>query len=177
MLSFSLVYSQKYLYFELENRFTFTEKISIRPEVNLYGEFKNQNNKIGAYFYGLANDKWGEAYGGILIPISFFRVYLGAGVESNSIPFRLNAGLDFLYKKLSLSQWYEYGGSGFWYNIQLNYQIIDIFRFGIIFKRYYGLGINLFYDIKKTPISINIAPFYDFEINNYRAMAIVRFSF
>lgn len=170
--------SQNYLYFEFENRYTFENTIKIRPQVNVYGKSLKKDKIIGSYFYALANEAWGEAYGGILIrPLNWMIISAGIGVETDSALYRLNWGLYLVNNKLSLSQWYEYGGSGFWYDVQLNYQILNNLKTGIIFKRYYGLGINFLYDIKKTPISINFAPLYDFEVNSYRAMLILRFSF
>lgn len=55
-------YSQNFIYFEFENRYTFSNEIDIRPKVSLFAESIKTDKKFGGYLYGQANNKWGEAY-------------------------------------------------------------------------------------------------------------------
>lgn len=171
---------QSFDFFEFENRYTYNkgnDKIIVRPEVNIYGEYIKEKKVFGSYFYGMANDKWGQAYGGLVVkPLDWATINLGLGVEVDNDPYRFNLNLILRNKKISLYQIYEYGGSGFWYNIVLNYQVKQNFKMGVLFKRYYGLGLNVNYSIKNTPLSIIIAPLYDLEFKVPRGMLALRFS-
>lgn len=41
--------------------------------------------------------------------------------------------------RINFIQVYEYGGSGFWHNILLDYELSESNLIGLIFKRYYGI--------------------------------------
>lgn len=171
-------YSQNYIYFEFENRYTFSNEIDIRPKVSLYAESIKTDKKFGGYLYGQANNKWGEAYGGFVYkPLDWMCLYSGIGIEVDSIPYRANIGLILKNEKITFNQWYEYGGSGFWYSIKLNYKVSSSFKFGLISKRYYGTGIDLYYRFNKIPITLNLATVYDFEFDVFRTILILRFVF
>ena len=149
-----------------------------RPEVNVYSENIKEKNFFGSYFYGLANNSWGQLYGGLIIkPFNWALINLGSGIEVNSNPYRININFILKYKKILFYQFYEYGGSGFWYNIAINTQVRENVKAGILFKRYYGLGPNINYSIKKTPFSITMAPLYDLEFKVPRGMILLRYSY
>jgi hypothetical protein len=179
LFSFKAVNAQAFNYFEFENLMSFQNSTAEnRPEVNVFGQYLSQDGMIGSYFYAEANKFWGEAYGGILYkPTDFLSTYYGIGVEENAKVYRVNFAAFINEGKFSLTQWYEYGGSGFWYDITANYDFTKAFEAGIIYKRYYGLGLNTWIRIPDSFLSFNIAPVYDFEFKTARLMTIARFSF
>jgi len=179
VLPFGMSRSQVSAYFELENRYTFEGKrVLLRPEVNVYAQRFSNGDVVNPYFYALANNTWGEAYGGLLFhPLSNVFFNSGFGVEANSSPYRANIGATMTIEDWSLAQWYEFGGSGFWYNVSLNRFICKEYSLGIILKRYYGLGLNVWYFLAATPLSVNITPLYDFEASRSRLCAVLRFTF
>ncbi len=179
LLLVSPLMAQKFMFFEAENRYSFSSgKTDVRPEVNIYAQAFPEKGKIGGYFYGLVNDSWGEAYGGIIVkPSDIMTVNLGIGVENDPDPYRINLGSYLQTGNFWLFQWYEYGGSGFWYDVTVNYKLMKEFSAGVIYKRYYGLGLNLWFYIPDSFLSFNVAPLYDLEFDTPGLMAIARFSF
>ncbi|MEA4851498.1 MAG: hypothetical protein VB126_08610 [Paludibacter sp.] len=175
---FSLnIKAQNIFYFEFEDRITLG-KIENRPKITLFGEHLKEGKSIGTFFYGQTNNKWSETYCGFYYkPFKWVGFYGGIGVETDSIPFRVAFGNTMKYEKISFSQWYEYGGSGFWYSIALNYRIKNQFKAGLLSKRYYGTGINVTYSFKDTPVSISNAFLYDFEFKKARDLITLRFSY
>ncbi len=170
--------SQNFMFFEYEDRITFQKKINHRPQVSIYGEHILNDHKLGTFFYSQANNTWAEGYGGLLYkPTNFCSLYAGIGVETDNTPYRAAFSLSLQNKKISHLQWYEYGGSGFWYNVELNYRFSDRFKAGILCKRFYGSGINIIYNFRNTPISLKYALLYDFEFELLRSSISLRFTY
>jgi len=169
--------AQHYSQIEYENLTTISSDNWFRPQMTVYGNSIREGKKFGTYFFSLLNPGWGQVYGGLLYkPASWITLNAGAGLETDSMPLRLNAGAFIAVNRLTLLQIYEYGGSGFWYNIILNYALSSNFKSGFIFKRYYGLGINMEYMLPKTSLTINLAPLYDFEFASTRLMLLLRYA-
>lgn len=178
LLSLVSLKAQNSFYFEFEDRITFGENIQNRPKISLFSEHLKENKKVGSFFFGQTTNKWGEGYAGVFFkPANWIGLYGGVGMETDSIPYRLALGNNMQYKKISVSQWYEYGGTGFWYSFAINYKISTHFKIGLLSKRYYGTGISLFYYIRNTPISISNSFLYDFEFKKYRDFVTLRFSY
>jgi len=169
-------YSQEFKFFELENLSNITEENYFRPQINIYSRTFKESSQFGFYYFALANKNWGEAYAGVVYkPIDWLLISVGAGLELNDDPYRFNFNLHMFWNRISLIQVYEYGGSGFWYNILLNYELTESSYLGIIAERYYGLGIKYEYILKKIPLGLNIAPLYDFEDSNYKLLIALRY--
>jgi hypothetical protein len=165
------------MFFEIEDRITFQDKIDNRPKISVYGEHILKENKFGTFFYTQTNNKWAEGYCGLLYkPIYFCSIYTGIGFETDSTPYRAAFGLSLQNKNISCSQWYEYGGSGFWYSVALNYRFSYIFNAGLLSKRYYGSGIYITNNFRNNPVSLNFALLYDFEFELLRSVIILRFT-
>lgn len=176
--SFTLLNGQHYSHIEYENLKTFNSSKWFAPQITIYGSSLKEGKRFGTYFFSLLNPNWGQAYGGVLYrPAEWITLNAGIGLETDSMPCRVNLGAFMAVDRFSLLQIYEYGGSGFWYNVILNYSISDTFKTGIIFKRFYGLGLNMEYAIPKTPVTLNMAPLYDFEFNCARLMILFRYGF
>lgn len=173
----SVSYSQNFTFLEFENLSNLSKENYFRPQINVYAESFNSNPKIGLYFFALANENWGQAYGGIKIkPLNWLSISLGAGLEVNSNPYRFNITFLVIKNKFYFIQIYEYGGSGFWYHIVANYEVCDRNYLGILAKRYYGLGIDYEYKIKKIPLRFGVSPLYDFEDNNFKFLLVCRYN-
>ncbi len=170
--------SQTYAHFEFENVFNLKPVSLFQPQITLYGKTIGENARFGAYFFSLLNPNWGQTYGGILFrPANWITLNAGVGLERDSLPWRVSAGAFIAHKRVSLLQVYEYGGSGFWYNIVLHYQLLDFLRAGMTFKRYYGLGPDIEISIPRSPLTFTLAPFYDFEFNMARLFVSFRYGF
>jgi hypothetical protein len=168
--------AQQYSHIEYENLSTFQPKSLFAPQITIYGSQIRKDAQFGVYFFSLLNPNWGQAYGGVLFrPASWITLNAGFGLERDSAPLRLNAGAFMSLGRLTLLQVYEYGGSGFWYNIILNYGVDENLKSGIIFKRFYGLGPNFEFNIHHTPMTITAAPLYDFEFDCVRFMLTFRY--
>ncbi len=164
-------WSQKFSSFEFENLSNFDSKTYDRPQINIYSNSFKSDSKIGFYNFALVNQFWAQAYGGIIYkPNSWLSVSVGAGLETNETPYRFNFSVYIMKPKYSIIQIYEYGGSGFWYNVQANYKISAKNSIGLIGKRYYGVGLNYEYSLPSFPLTLIIAPMYDFEFENNQLM-------
>ncbi len=173
---FLSVQSQKFSFFEFENLSNLNGSSYFKPQMNFYeNSFKN-DAKVGVYYFTLLNENWGQAYGGLIFkPKTWLSVSIGAGMEVNKNPYRFNVSLQMNKNKINFLQIYEYGGSGFWYNIILNYKVQEQNSFGLILKRYYGLGLNYEHGFKNFPLSFIISPLYDFEDKNYKLLMMIRY--
>lgn len=168
--------SQNFTFFEMENLSNLSTETYFRPQINLYSSSFKNNSKIGVYFFALVNENWGQAYGGMSIKATdWLTVNVGAGLEVNDIPYRFNVTLKVIKNKFFFIQIYEYGGSGFWYHILANYEVFKRNYFGVVFKRYYGLGIDYEYQLKNAPLRFTFSPLYDFEDSNYKFLMALRY--
>ena len=185
MLTFIIIFnlfslssqSQIYSFFEVENLSNISNDTYFRPQINIYADSFKGDSKVGFYFFALANEYWGQAYGGVSIkPIDWLTVNVGAGVEVNENPYRFNISLLIMKNKFFFVQIYEYGGSGFWYHIVANYEVFERNYLGVVAKRYYGLGIDYEYKFKSFPIRLTLSPLYDFEDEDYKFLMAIRYS-
>ena len=168
--------TNSYTFLEYENLSHLNDQKWINPQVNVLGSGNRDGSRIGTYFFASVNPHWGQAYGGLSYQLSpWLRVNTGVGLETDSLPCRFNISSFITLNKLSLLQIYEYGGSGFWYSIILNYALRPNLKTGWLFKRYYGFGPNFEWDIGKSSAILNIAPVYDFEFDQAKLMVIFRY--
>ena len=169
---------QSYSHIEYENLSNLSSAKWFGPQINILGTNLKKDATWGTYFFALLNPGWGQAYGGILYrPADWVIFRAGAGLETDSLPWRVNLTSMMFLNRFTFLQIYEYGGSGFWYNIILNYAVTPQFQAGAILKRFYGLGLNLEYQLPRTPITLNLAPLYDFEFGESKLMFIFRYAF
>lgn len=167
--------SNHFTFLEFENLIHVNDQKWINPQVNVFGSGNREGSRIGTYFFASVNPNWGQAYGGLSYQLTpWMRINAGIGLETDSLPVRFNISSFIAMDKLTLLQIYEYGGSGFWYFITLNYAVKPNLRTGLIFKRYYGFGPNFEWGIGKSSAILNIAPVYDFEFEQAKLMVILR---
>ncbi len=170
--------SQNYSFFEFENLSNFNKEKFFQPQINVFASSIKTDAKVGVYFFALAQENWGQAYGGIIIkPIDWLSINIGAGLEVNDNPYRFNLTLQVMKNKFYFVQIYEYGGSGFWYHILANYEVFERNYFGVVLKRYYGFGIDYEYQLKNIPLRFILSPLYDFEDENYKFLVALRYVF
>ena len=175
LISFS-VKSQSFSSFEIENLSNLMTKDYSRPQINIYANSFKSNPKVGFYYFALINQYWAQAYGGVIIkPYNWMSVSIGAGLEVDENPYRLNVSLIIEKTRFNFIQIYEYGGSGFWYNVQANYKINQQNYLGVVGKRYYGVGINYEHNLKQFPLTFTVSPLYDFEDETYKLMIAVKY--
>ncbi len=168
--------NEKFSFFEVENLSNISSQNLFSPQLNFYSDSFKPDAKVGQFYFSLINENWAQAYGGIMIkPLDWLSIGLGAGLEVNNNPYRFNLRMHIKKNKFSLMQIYEYGGSGFWYNIFANFQVTQNSKWGIVFKRFYGLGINYEYDFKSFPLALILSPLYDLENENYNFMLSLRY--
>lgn len=168
--------AQNFSFLEIETLSNFDRATYVQPQINLYTSAFKGEKRVGTYFFSLLNAHWGQAYGGIVVKATdWLSVSVGAGMETDKNPYRLNLSLFAVKNKWKLMQIYEYGGSGFWYNIMLNHQLTEKHSVGMIFKRYYGLGLSYAYAFKAVPVSVLGSVMYDYEDGNRKCLLTVRY--
>lgn len=169
-------HSQNFSFFEVENLSNLSNESLFRPQLNIYASTFKPESKIGFYYFTLLNENWGQAYGGIIYkPINWLLISIGAGMEVDKNPYRFNIRFHVIKNKINFLQIYEYGGSGFWYHIHVNYRVLERNYLGIIAKRYYGLGLNYEHELKSIPLSFILSPLYDFEDEKYKLLMAIRY--
>lgn len=175
MLSISS-YSQIFMCTELGNRSSPNIDKYFDPQLSFYTEYFNKNPKIGFYNFSLVTETWGQAYAGIIMkPKEWLMFSFGAGLETAENPIRYNFTSLMKKNKLSFLQIWEYGGSGLWYNILLNYELNKSNYLGLIAKRYYGVGLHYEQRLKEIPLGIILFPSYDYEDENYKFTVLIRY--
>lgn len=168
--------AQSFTVTEIGNRSNLSSRNYYEPQISFYTDHFKENSKIGFYAFSLVTETWGQAYAGIVIkPYDWFALSLGVGLEVDPNPYRYNITLFMKKNKLSFLQIYEYGGSGLWYNILLNYEFSKQNYLGLIAKRYYGVGPHYEQRFKKTPIGLIFFPSYDFESEDYKFTILLRY--
>lgn len=168
--------SQKFSFLEFESLSNLNSSSYFKPQMNFYSNsFKNGSN-IGFYYFTLLNENWAQAYAGLIFkPSEWLSLSVGAGMEVNKNPYRFNVSMQIIKNKINFLQIYEYGGSGFWYNLIFNYKVHEQNSIGLILKRYYGLGLNYEHEFKNFPISFIISPLYDLEDESYKLLMMIRY--
>lgn len=148
----------------------------MEPQLSFYTDSYKPNAKFGFYFFTLVTENWGQGYGGIIFkPINWLAVSIGAGLETHEQLYRVNLTLFMKKNKFNFLQIYEYGGTGLWYNIYLSYELNKNNNAGIMFKRYYGIGINYEHIFKNTPFSLSLFPSWDYEVESYKITVLARY--
>lgn len=180
LLGFIAIYfssqGQSFGFFELENLSNLKTEHYFRPQVNIYSNTFKTNHKVGTYYFALVNKFWGEAYGGVIYkPVDWLFLSVGAGLEVDKNPYRFNIRVQVLKDKIHFLQIYEYGGSGFWYHVEFDYQYMKHQSIGVLAKRYYGMGLVYEYEINRIPLRLIAAPLYDFEDEDYKLLLALRY--
>jgi len=168
--------AQSFTTIELENLSNFTKEDYGQLQFNIYANTFKPDAKFGFYYFALVNQYWAQAYAGVVYkPIDWMSISLGAGLETNADPYRFNLSMLMFRPKFNFIQIYEYGGSGFWYNIQFNYKLNSQNNLGVIGERYYGIGINYEHTLKSIPIRFTIAPLFDYESESFKLKLALRY--
>jgi hypothetical protein len=166
--------SQTKFWIEYESKFSFNPDIVYKPKVSLLLS-KNTKSSIGFYAYALVTNSWAQSYTGVIINIRNSQLNLGVGLEQDKNPLRFNLAYQLKKNKFSLSQNYEYGGSGFWYNFKLDYSPNDIITLGLFARRYYGIGPRFELFLFKRSLSLWTSPLYDIEFKKYNAILCIKY--
>ena len=138
------------------------DKQEIVPTANIYTNHKI-NDSWSITSFALTTNTWGELYGGFeYTPAPWLVMGLSVGIETNSPEYwRTAATLLFLSEKVDFTNFFEYGGSGYWFDIQLKYKPTSWCKIGLIARRFHGAGIRADFSIPKTPFAFWIAPLYN----------------
>lgn len=175
LLSFTAS-SQVFVCTEIGNKTNLNKGIYYAPQISYYTEYFKKDSKIGFYNFALFTETWGQAYAGIIIkPGQWLALSLGVGLETAENPYRYNITLQSIKNRINFLQIYEYGGSGLWYNILLNYELNKQNYLGLISKRYYGIGLHYEQRFKEIPLGLIFFPSFDFEDKNYKFTVLVRY--
>jgi hypothetical protein len=96
---------------------------------------------LDTFVYFIASDTWAEAVVGIakqVHPSFWFSV--GAGVETDEDPWRVNPNVIFTKGRVFSYFGYEIGGSGYWYKSFSTYRVASKLEVGLHSQRFYGTG-------------------------------------
>lgn len=135
---------------------------NIVPTADLYVNHRI-NDSWAITAFALTTNTWAELYAGFeYSPTSWLVLGLSGGIETNYPEYwRTAATILILTKKINFTNFFEYGGSGYWFDIQLKYKATSWFKIGLIARRFHGAGIRADFSIPKTPLCFWIAPVYN----------------
>jgi hypothetical protein len=157
---------------QLETYGRYTAGGLVEPNINYFGS-KKVTEKFSLTFFGLVEQKWGEALiGATYAPSNSFSIGASAGIEHGTSSPRFGASIWTGKGKTSFSVLGELGsGKGnYLYKANLFYKYTKQFTLGVTAWRYHGVGPNFRFAIPKLAATVWSMPAYDFEENKLRLM-------
>jgi hypothetical protein len=155
---------------QLEVYGRYTAGGSIEANINYFGS-KKVTEKISLTFFGLVEQKWGEALiGATYAPSSLFSIGASTGIEHGTNSPRFGTSIWIGKGKTSFSVLGELGsGKGnYLYKANLFYKCANQFTLGVTAWRFHGVGPNLRIAIPKLASTIWLMPAHDFEAGKSR---------
>lgn len=138
---------------------------------------KNLKGKWGVSYFALVTEGWAEAYAGPTYSVNQ-KLTLGVSIGMEIIDplVRGAASATYFGEKFSFLLFFEKGiGNGnYWYALTSEYTPKK-FGFGVIGKRFYGVGPSLSYPIKS--FKVTVSPLYDIEIETWKPTMFVAYVF
>ena len=144
----------------------------VEPNINYFGS-KKVAEKISLTFFGLVEQKWGEALIGVTYaPSKSFSIGASAGIEHGTSSPRVGASIWTGKGKTSFSVLGELGSGkdNYLYKANLFHKYTDLFTLGVTAWRFHGAGPNFRFFIPKLASTIWSMPAYDFEANKAKLM-------
>ncbi len=148
-----------------------SEKITPEYDFNFYGQ-KLLTKHVGIWGFALVEQKWAEAYGGLLYsPAKWVEITVGAGIEQCDALYRLSANVFLSGKNFSFLLATEKGDGrdNWWYKSFLKYQV-GKWNFGIQSWRFHVTGPIVEYSpLSRLKIWVNPGRDLEFGINRITA--------
>jgi hypothetical protein len=144
----------------------------VEPNINYLGS-KKITEKVALTFFGLVEQKWGQALvGATYSPSNAFRVGGLIGIEHGTNSPRYAASIWKGIGKTTLLIWGELGSGkdNYLYKINLFQKIADQFTLGITAWTGHGVGPNFRLAIPKLSATVWSMPAYDFTHDKARLM-------
>jgi len=157
---------------QLETYGRYTAGGPVEPNINYFGS-KKITEKISLTFFGLVEQKWGEALiGAAYAPSSSFGIGASMGIEHGTNSPRFGASIWTGKGKTSLSILCELGSGkdNYLYKANLFHKYTNWFTLGITAWRFHGEGPNFRFAFPKLSSTIWLMPAYDLESNKSRLM-------
>ncbi len=157
---------------QLETYARITARGTVEPNVNYFAS-KKITSKIALTFFGLVEQKWGEALvGASFSPSAAFSIGGSVGIEHGTHSPRYMISTWMGRGKTSLAALGELGSGkdNYLYKINLFHKYTAHFTFGATAWRYHGIGPNFRYTIPKLETTIWTMPAYDFEVDETKLM-------
>jgi hypothetical protein len=134
---------------------------SFIPTMDVYVSHKFSEHWALSAF-GLTTDTWAEVYTGIeYSPVDWLVTGLSLGIETAPAFWRIAANIGIYTKHFVSTTCFEYGGSGYWYDIQAKSVFArDIISLGVMARRFHGVGPRVDIAIPKTSINLWFSGLY-----------------
>jgi hypothetical protein len=161
---------------QLEAYGRYTTHGSVEPNIN-YAGLKKITEKISLTFFGLVEQKWGEALiGAKYSPSNSFSVGASIGIEHGTNSPRFGASMWTGKGKMSFLILGELGSgtANYLYKANLFHKYSEQFTLGVTAWRFHGAGPNFRFTIPKISLTIWAMPAYDFESCTSKLMIGVR---
>lgn len=145
----------------------------------------SKDSKWSIWAFLLYDDAWNEGVFGIARTIKgnnrALEMGLGAGFEHDNLPLRCSGfACAFDSKNNSAAFFFEYGGSGYWYQTYINKAVNKSLGFGVHGQRFCGFGPRIQIDCLSRLQFWAMFPAYNPEENpgkDWGGMAAVRLKF
>ena len=144
----------------------------VEPNINYFGS-KKITEKVALTFFGLVEQKWGQALiGTTYSPSNTFSVGGLIGIEHGTNSPRYAASIWKGMGKTTLLLWGELGSGrdNYLYKINLFHKVTNQFTFGLTAWTGHGVGPNFRIAIPKLSATLWSMPAYDFTHNKARLM-------
>ncbi|HCC21797.1 TPA: hypothetical protein DEP86_00155 [Candidatus Uhrbacteria bacterium] len=131
------------------------------PYLTLYFR-RGLSPRVSLTAFALTNTCFSETYVGLLVqPLDWLNFGLSAGLESSDGLWRVAASLAIQHSWFSLNWTFEYGASGRWHLLTVNFRLSDVLSIGLISKR--GDGEGVFLAIQSGRWFVRLSGHYDVE--------------
>jgi len=117
------------------------------------------HRNLGTFVWFQVQQDYSQAYGGITYaPTSWIQFALGLGLEQYRQPARVGSYVWMGKGKCSALAVFEYGGSGFWYKVEGNFQITKTLGLGVNLEHFRGGGPKVEYSVPRTHVKFWFSP-------------------
>lgn len=157
---------------QLETYGRYTTGGSVQPNIN-YSGVKKITEKFSLTFFGLVEEKWGEALIGISYALSeTFSIGASTGIEHGTNSPRYGASIWTAKGKTSFLILGELGEGkkNYLYKANLFHKYTDRFTLGVTAWRFHGTGPNFRFNFPKLSSTIWSMPAYDPEAGKFKLM-------
>ncbi|HTE28425.1 hypothetical protein [Flavitalea sp.] len=171
-LVFLLIFLPAWSLAQLELYGRYTTGGAVQPNINFFGT-KKITEKFSLTFFGLVEEKWGEALIGASYALTgSFSIGASAGIEHGTKSPRFGMSIWTGKEKTSFIILGELGQGkkNYLYKANLFHKYTDRFTLGVTAWRFHGAGPNLRFIFPKLSSTIWSMPAYDFEAGKSKLM-------